>query len=520
MNSHDHSAQEAALDTAIRRAQRAAPSFRWTELPSEAVARAAIRDILCLPDTAPIEATAEELRLFGKVYCLMSLHNAKWLSVAQVGSPVDAEGNEREAVHRLISRIPEATEAERRHNPMAEHNEFVGWLYACIPESERITFDGLLRLINASEGIGTAMPSGLLPVMEAGGWYAVRACQDEVYRIPGCIKRRHAVPEGQFTSEDIEAQDITDRLAQFEGAMRTLPWRHLPAPHDVSPTSLFTRLLLHASFNRFLCVELGMDRVAKASAQLQHDVLKALTEARYASIGELIQRFQRPHGVDHLAMVSEALRNTVESAGRRLTPTLVRNIDEQADHILASCGRSEFIKDTVSRNLMADPVATKAVAWLLLTQAALTEATVFNEDPDVHAAQVRVISQRSALETHGHAMLLRRKAVSSILVSRQAHALSIRRWQQQAEYAQTVRLRCRDVLHRTFSAASVQTWQRIFDHFDLGQALGRHTEFTGKAAQPEKPDWTHCGPSSSKSTSAALIAHPYALLACPDVVLR
>lgn len=475
MDAHNYAEQEAALDKAICLAQARTASSRFTELPGKAVARSAIRNILALPQAALVDATADELRVFEKLYCLMSMQNPKWLSVAQVVSPVNGEGNERGDVHRLKSRIPEATDADDRGNPMAEHNEFVQWLYACVPEPERIAFDGLLRPINASEGIRLAASSGLLPVMEAGAWYAVRACQDEIYSIPGQIKRRHAVPDGHFTSEDIEAQDIADRLFQIDEAMQRLPWRHLSPPNDAARTSLFTRLLLQASFNRFLCVELGMDRLAIASAKLQGDLLQALTDAGYASIGELVLRFQSPHGVDHRAMVSDALRQVVKYSGRRVTPILGRKIDQQAELILASCARSEFVGETISANLMRDPVATKAVAWLLLTQAALTGATVLSEDPSVHTAQVRLISQRSTLATHGQAMMLRRKAISSILVSRQVDSLSVRRWRQQADYAQAIRLRCRDVLLQEFRSASAHAWHRIFDYFGLCEALAQHS---------------------------------------------
>lgn len=470
MDVHNYADQEAALDKAIRLAQDNTSSCRITELPSKAVSRSAIRKILALPDVAPIEATAGELRVFEKLYCLMSIQNPKWRSVAQVDSPVDGEGVESDALHRLMSRLPEAQGAGDQDNPMAEHNEFVQWLYACVPEPERVSFDGLLRPINASERIGTATPSGLLPVMEAGGWYAVQACQNDVYRLPGLIKRRHAVPAGHFTSEDIEAQDVTERLFKFDQAMLKLSWLHLPSPHDVPRTSLFARLLLQVSLNRFLCVELGMDRLAITSTKLQVDVLQALSGAGYASIGELIQRFQRADGVDHLAMVNYALLGAAES-NRRVTPILGQKIDKQVELILASCSRSEFAEETTSENLMRDPVATRAVAWLLLTQASLTGATVLSEDPSVHTAQVRLISQRSTLATHGQAMMLRRKAISSILVSKQVDSLSIRRLRQQADYAQAIRLRCRNVLLRAFRSTGVHAWKRIFDYFGLNQAI-------------------------------------------------
>lgn len=470
VDAHNYGDQEAALDKAIRHVQGGTSSSRLIELPSEAASISAIRRILALPDNAPVEATTDELRVFEKLYCLMSMKNPKWRSVGQVESPLDGGEGESDAIHRLMSRLPKAQDADDQDNPMNEHNEFVQWLYACVPEPERISFNGLLRPINASERLGTTTASGLLPVTEAGGWHAVKACQDEIYHIAGRIKRRHAVPEGRFTPEDVEAQDITERLFQFDAVMLELPWLHLPSPHDVPRTSLFARLLLRVSFNRFLCVELGMDRLAIASAKLQSDVLQVLTDAGYASIGDLIRRFQCAGGVDHLAMVNHARLGSADSK-RRVTPTLGQIIDKQAELILESCSRSEFEGDTVSANLMRDPVATKAVAWLLLTQAALTGAKILSEDPSVHTAKVRLISQRSALATRGQAMMLRRRAISSILVSGQVHSLSIRRLRQQVDYAQAIRLRCRNVLIKAFGSTGVHAWQRIFDHFGLDQAI-------------------------------------------------
>ncbi|MEX1830005.1 hypothetical protein [Luteibacter sp. CQ10] len=474
MPAHDYRSQEAALDKAIRLAQGGSRSSRSIELPCDGTVRSTIREILSLPEGAPVDATAEELRLFGKVHCLMSTHNPKWLSSSQATFPPEMRGGGAAEAQRLVSRLPNRATMDEPDGPMAAHNLLVKTVHDCIPRSDRDKYPWLLHLTNTSEVEWADGVTELVPAMGPAGWYALRVCQDDIYRTVNETQGVVVLKHWLYTRKYLAAVSATDRQRRIQASIAALPWRHLESHADERNGSLFSRLLLHIALNRFLWVELGIDLLTNESAGLQGDLLQVLAESGHASIGELIRQFQSPAGIDHLAMANHALRHVLTGSRRKLGVGLASTIDAQAEAIVASCRLHEFTGDTVNDNLADDLMATKTVAWLILAIAALREVTVLNQDPSVHSKRVRVMSQRTSLETHGVDMVRLRKAVSSLLVSGQAWRLSVARWKKQVQFAQSIRLLCRETLYDTFKPASIDVWQRIFAMCGIDQVLATH----------------------------------------------
>lgn len=436
--------------------------------------------MLSLAPGSPVDATDEELRIFGKICYLLSVKRKKWITASMSTFPHDTFNRPGEVVGRFLSRLEEgssipagiqssAPDAKRDMARLAGHSDLVEELFRFVPRSEIEEFRSILLPFNASAGEFGMLVSGLPHVLDARALLTVRAVQDYVYSLPSSFQA-FAPPGWSGTEaerlrakyqaiEDATKSEMEGMIAQWRGG------EHACLPRD----SLFSRLLVNIALNRFLHCEVSMDRHAKDCKRLQIGLLRELVGAGVGSIRQLLSLFEGEEGVDFQAMVHHALRASVSNAGRGIGRAAGARIGEQVDAILNSCHLREFEGESANSMFFRHPNEARAFGWLILSWAFLNNETVANQDPEYNSRNVILMSERSKIHTHGQGMILRRKLISSLLASEQYDVLAIEQLSLHSEFAASIREIMRSVVTEVFRGAGLTTWKAVFDHFDGGR---------------------------------------------------
>lgn len=474
---------EGALDEKIKLIERATGQAPRA-MPSAATSRGIVREMLSLPPGAPIDATDDELRVFGKICYLLSVKRKKWISASLATFPHDANQRPAQASGKFLSRL-EAGPSSRRSaqggasetltepSLLSGHSDLVEELFQFVPKSEADEFRCIVPPFNASAGEFGAPVYGLPSVRDARAWMTIRAVQQYIYTLSNSFSP--CKPPG-WTGTEMElrhaAAGCIRHAVEDQAKDLLLRWRgddQADHPRD----SLYSRLLVNIALNRFLICEIAIDRHASASAGIQVGLLSELMESCAGSVGQLVSQFQRDGDVDYLALTQHALGASIARAGRGIGGAVARRIEQQVAAIMESCRLREFEGEAANAVFAKQPAAARAIGWLVLSWAFLNQVTVPNEDPEYNSPNVLLVSERSKIHTHGQGMILRRRLISSLLASQQYEELAMDRLALQQEFTSSIRQLMFRTVTDLFRGASLTTWKTVFDHFDCGK-WGEH----------------------------------------------
>lgn len=460
---------ECALNEELKLVARKVPANGRLDTVEPSTVKQAIADILSLSPESEIPVTEEELCLFDQLYCLMSMKNRKWMTEADLALPYDqmiSPSGPKSA--ELKSRLYGVKRRDKHSNrPPSKltgielRNYFLQQLKKCLPVADTEAFPHLLTLFDNDLSGEKA-----LLVLELRALTTLTLVQQMIFQAER--QARPLPPMGITFSKAATTAYIESVHTKIRSNLPKLvaqsAWRKTLHSNAKNSDSVFVRLGLNAAVNRFVREQWSYSRRMQAAGEIQISLLKELEKSAPEGFLHLLRRDHNnpSHNTDFPKLVQLLLGNALEERSITITSKLFERIGTQADLILQSCERDEFMGDIeMNQTLSARPECTKALAYLALVWCHVCKANFPDDDPYIHAAVIRLVSSRSALVMSGQHMVSFRRLISPLL-NTQAYAFpSAYRMTKHIEHVVYVRKFLIDQLLYNFKTASLNQWDKV-----------------------------------------------------------
>ncbi len=459
------SSAEAALDKELILVGGTSPSGD-RGLPDKAASLNILKDMLSLGSAKEVDATDDELRIFGKICLLLSQKRKKWLMATHSTLPHGPPDKQDAAVKRFTTRvaIPAdcAPPSEADVDSAAEllgRKELICKLRSFVPDDELAQFSAILDFYDASSDSSGRRIDCLPGVADVRGVLVLRGVQEF------CYKLAHDAPfslplewDGALPGLLAAAQNEKLRACEAELQHHKIRWHRISAQCSRGD-SLFSRLLVNISMNRFLRDEVSISRHASEALEIQLGLVRELEEGGQAKLVEHIKIFTNGGQVDCHRLSHALLAVSAARSGRSISPGVAKIIERQVGLIQSSCYLTEFSGESSNSHILRSEA--RVLAWLVLAWAFLNKAKVSNEDPLIKSKRVFLISERSHPHSHGQGMILRRRLVSSLVVTRQLYCISAASLVGQYVYSSGIRGLANDAVTTALRRASLAGWLAI-----------------------------------------------------------
>ncbi len=459
------SSAEAALDKELTLVEGTSP-FGDRGVPDKAASLNILKDMLSLGSAKDVDATDEELRIFGKICLLLSQRRKKWLMATHSTLPHGPPGKQEAAVKRFATRVAIPADCtpprEADVDSTAEllgRKELICKLRSFVPDEELAQFSAILDFHDASSDSSGRRIDCLPGVADVSGVLVLRGVQEFCYRLA------HDAPfspplewDGALPGLLAAAQKEKLSACETELQHHKTRWHKISAQFNRGD-SLFSRLLVNISINRFLRDEVSISRHAKDALEIQLGLVRELEDGGQARVVEHIEIFTSGGQVDCHSLSRALLAASAARSGRSISTGVAKIIERQVELIQNSCYLKEFSGESSNSHILRSEA--KVLAWLALAWAFLNKAKVSNEDPLIKSKRVLLISERSHPHSHGQGMILRRRLVSSLVVTRQLHCISAASVLGQHVYSSGIRRLANDAVTTVLRRASLAGWLAI-----------------------------------------------------------
>ncbi|MFD1840341.1 hypothetical protein [Paracidovorax cattleyae] len=413
-----------------------------------------IRDVLSLPENVETPGTKQEHLLLEQIVCLMNFHNRKWMREIQVAfSYMQMIGDDipGEAEIKLRVTLSELDEAKERGRIVDLRNYFCKLLRMCIPGEEQVLHDELEDFLNKY-----SVADARVEVLESAAYNVATSFQSAFYECKRSIRPRPVRVD--CLSDESHRHRYPNLLDQYIKISTQISGRDSFRIGLAAEDSLFTRLYLNASLNRFLLEQWAYEWRARKALPVQVELVKSL-ESSGCQIISTLGRHINDGVVCYPEVVKEVLAETLQSAGgaeRVLTSNVLERIGEQVCACQASALLPEFRNEHGTNEFMLKyPPLSCCLWWIVLTWCYLHKSTLPNDDARVHSSLTRPISKRSKIVVGGQQMSSLRRLFSTLFYSYQFVSPSVKRLHYHADHVAGVKKVVNDFVGMELKTASL-----------------------------------------------------------------